>query len=92
MKYIIKPKDLSSIAENSAGIYTDLEKALAKKALEYHKKYHEKSELANELFQTIYSSFCLLEKKGFILKLTAIRNYEHNKVNMQDYIQDVEEK
>lgn len=84
MKYIIKPKDLSSIAEDKSEKYSDLEKALAKKALEYHKNLQEKSDEANELFQAIYSSFCLFEKKGFILRLMTKRNHDPNTVKVVD--------
>lgn len=84
MKILLQLKDISSIAEDKSEKYSDLEKALAKKALEYHKIFQEKSEETNELFQAIYSSFCLLEKKGFVIKLMTKRNHEHNKVKVVD--------
>lgn len=84
MKYILQTKDLNKIAEDKSDKYSDLEKALAKKALEYHNKLLEKSEEANELFQAIYSSFCLFEKKGFVLRLITKRNHESKKIKVID--------
>lgn len=84
MKYILQLKDLRKIAEDKTEKFSDLEKALAKKGLEYHTKLLEKSEDANELFQALYSSFCLVEKKGFILRFIKRRNNELNAVKSID--------
>lgn len=84
MKYILQLKDLRKIAEDKTEKYSDLEKSLAKKGLEYHKKFVEKSEENNELFQAVYSSFCLYEKKGFVLRLMKRRNNELNLVKSID--------
>lgn len=80
----VKLKDLNKIAEDKSEKYTDLEKALAKKALEYHKNFQEKRDEANELFQAIYSSFCVFEKKGLILRLMTKRNHDPNNVTVID--------
>lgn len=84
MKYILQLKDLRKIAEDKTEKYSDLEKALAKKGLEYHKKLVEKSEENNELFQAVYSSFCLYEKKGFVLRFMKKKNNELNTVKAID--------
>lgn len=75
-------KDLKKIAEDKSEKYTDLEKALALKALDYHKIFQEKAKEANELFQAIYSSFNLFDKKGFILRLMTKRNHDQNNVKV----------
>lgn len=80
----VKLKDLNKIAEDKSEKYTDLEKALARKALDYHKKFQEESNEANELFQAIYSSFCVFEKKDLILRLIKKRNNDPNTANVEE--------
>jgi 5'(3')-deoxyribonucleotidase len=80
----VKLKYLNKIAEDKSEKYTDLEKALARKALDYHKNFQEKSEWANELFQAIYSSFCIFGKKGLILRLITKKNNDPNTEKVYD--------
>lgn len=72
-------KDLKNIANESlhgGGKYSNLEIALAKKALKYHEGLAKTNTELSELFQILYSLYVTLDNKELIQKFKEKRNIE----------------